>query len=183
MRISSRRLRLTVLCGTALASFAVLSSACMQYPDGTVATPPAGQQTDSSRLPQLLSQLQGAGAGIELLDGSQQQVLAAQDVQGKEAPPETATVAGEKTPGSTATPAGTPTRAGTPTKTPTPTRTPTQAPEGGNTPTPTATTTPTPTPTQTATPTATPTASPTATASPTPPSEGTGGGTGNPPTE
>lgn len=153
--------------------------------DGSVATPPPPGASDGSRLPQLLSQLQGAGAGIELLDGSQSQVLAAQDAQGKEAPSETATVAGDRTPGATSTPVpGTPTRAGTPTRTPTPPRTPTQSGEGGTTPTPTAT--PSPTATPTSTPTPTPTATPTATSTPvpTPPSEG-GGGTasGTPPTE
>ena len=35
--------------------------------------------SDASRLPSLLSQLQGAGAGIALLDGSQSEVLAAQE--------------------------------------------------------------------------------------------------------
>lgn len=163
------------------AVFAILSSACMTYPDGTVGTPAPPGQSDGSRLPQLLSQLQGAGAGIELLDGSQNQVLAAQDAQGKEVPTVTATVAGEKTPGPT-TPAGTPTRAGTPTKTPTPTRTPTPAPEGGTTPTPSPTASPTVAATLTSTPT--PTASVTSTASPTPPSEGgTPAPTGTPPTE
>ncbi len=180
MRIWFAPARHSLLTGAALVSFAVLGSACMTYPEGTVATPPAGEQSAGSRLPQLLSQLQGAGAGIELLDGSQQQVLAAQDAQGKGSPSETATVAGEKTPGVTSTP----TRAGTPTRTSTPTRTPTQSAEGGSTPVPTATptqaATATPTPTVTPTPTLVPTATPTSG----PPSEGTGGGTGGtPPTE
>ncbi|MEO8541587.1 MAG: hypothetical protein ABI577_17730, partial [bacterium] len=160
MRSRTQRTRVLMVGGGAIGVFALLSSACMQYPDGTVATPASGGQTEGSRLPQLLSQLQGAGAGIELLDGSQQQVLAAQDAQGKEAPSETATVAGEKTPGSTTTPAGTPTRAGTPTKTPTPTRTVTQAPEGGTTPTAVPSATATPSPTSTPTPTATSTSTP-----------------------
>lgn len=182
MRYQIRRSRLVPLLGVAVAAFAVLSSGCMTYPEGTVGTPVAPGQSDGSRLPQLLSQLQGAGAGIELLDGSQSEVLAAQDAQGKEASTATATVAGEKTPGTTTTPAGTPTRAGTPTKTPTPTRTPTQAPESGTTPTPTSTPTPTATPTSATT--QAPTATPTPTVNPNPPSEG-GSPTpaGNPPTE
>jgi hypothetical protein len=162
-------------------AFAVFSTGCMQYaPDGSVVTQEPPGQSDSSRLPSLLSQLQGAGAGIELLDGSASEVLAAQDAQGKEATTATATVAGEQTPGpaQTQVPQGTPTRAGTPARTPTPTRTPTQAPEDNDEPTatPTAAATATPTSTPTPTPTMTPTPVPTA------PSEGgTGGGT--PPTE
>lgn len=136
-------------------------------PDGSVATPPPSASSDGSRLPQLLSQLQGAGAGIELLDGSQSQVLAAQDAQGKDSPSETS-IAGDRTPGATSTSVpGTPTRSGTPT------RTPTQQAEGGSNPT----TTPTPGSTASATPgtTSTPTPTPTPTPSPTPlgpPSEG-----------
>ena len=52
-----------------------------------VATPnEPGTSNSTSRLPQLLSQLQGsAGGGLELLDGSQSQVLAAQAAGGKDA--------------------------------------------------------------------------------------------------
>ncbi|HML98641.1 MAG TPA: hypothetical protein PKD75_09195, partial [Tepidiformaceae bacterium] len=130
-----------------LAVLAMLSAGCMQYaPDGSVATPPPPGQSDSSRLPQLLSQLQGAsGAGVEVFDG-QNEVLAAQDapgqtptptpLAGKDAPSATSTVAGEKTPnpaGSTATPV--------PTATPTTTARPSNE---GQSPTPAPTTTPTP---------------------------------------
>jgi type II secretory pathway pseudopilin PulG len=183
MHFRFRRGRSLMLSGALIAAVSVLSAGCMQYaPDGTVATPPPSGESAGSRLPQLLSQLQGAGANVERLDGSQSQVLAAQDAQGKDAGSiPSATVAGEKTPGTTQTPAGTPTRATTPTRTPTPTR----APEGGTTVTPTptgsATAAPTDTPTPTPSPTATP--SPTPTSSPTPPSESGGGNHGTPPTE
>ena len=159
--------------------------------DGMVATPnQPGTSSSTSRLPQLLSQLQGsAGGGLELLDGSQSQVLAAQEAGGKDA---AATVTGSPTP-SIATPIGT-ARAGA-TATPRPeSATVTATPRPGNaTPTATATAianvTATATGTATATPTATakPSATPTATAVPTatpivtPPSEG--GGRGTPPSE
>lgn len=150
------------------AVLAVLSVGCMQYaPDGSVATPPPPGQSDSSRLPQLLSQLQGAsGAGVEVFDG-QNEVLAAQDapgqtptptpLAGKDAPSATSTVAGEKTPnpaGATATPGrtATPTATARPSSegqspTPTPTKTPTPPATATHTATPTPTLTPTPTPT------------------------------------
>ncbi len=178
MRLRARR---TILLATAsLSVVAMFSTGCMQYAaDGSVVTPAPPGDSASSRLPQLLSQLQSSGANIELLDGSQSQVLAAQDQQGKESPDATSTVAGESTQRATSTPVpGTPTRATTPTRTPTPTRTSTQTPEDNTTPS------PTPSPTATATPTSTPTPSPvpTSTPIPAPPSEGSPG-SGNPPTE
>lgn len=149
-----------------LGALAVLSAGCMQYaPDGSVATPVPPGQSDSSRLPQLLSQLQGAsGAGVEVFAG-QNEVLAAQDapgksptstpLAGKEAPGATSTVAGEKTPNpGAATP--------TPTRSPTPATTARPSSEGQSpTPVPTATPTPTSTPTPTATPSPTPSPTPT----------------------
>lgn len=152
----------------------LLATGCMQYaPDGTVATPGASSQS-SSRLPDLLSQLQGGGAGIEVLDGQQSEVLAAQDsptptpVPGKQAPSGTSTVAGAKTPN----PGGTPQPTSTLTRTPT--LAPTTAPGNeGYTATPAQTATPTPTATATPTPTLTPTPTPT----PTPILPGTEAGT------
>ena len=157
--------------------------------DGMVATPnQPGTSSSTSRLPQLLSQLQGsAGGGLELLDGSRSQVLAAQEAGGKDA---AATVTGSPTP-SIATPIGT-ARAGA-TATPRPeSATVTATPRPGNATatstantnvTATATGTATATPTATAKPSATPTATavPTATPIATPPSEG--GGRGTPPSE
>lgn len=162
----------------------LLGSACMVPPaDGSVVTPVAPGNEAPSRLPQLLSQLQNSsGAGLELFDGgSQSQVLAAQDAQGKTVPGATETVAGARTPSPTTTaPEGatsTPTpRPGTPTRTPSVTSTPTPP---AATATPSATTT-AGTPTATATATPTPTQTPTPT--PTLPSEGGGSG-GTPPTE
>jgi len=138
-------------------------TACLGYAaDGTVATPAAPGQTSPSRLPQLLSQLQGGSAGLELFDATpQSQVLAAQDAQGKSGDataPAGGTVAGAKTPGITPIaqqPPGTNTptpRPGTPTPTPGP-GTPTAQPTA----TPTATATSSPSPTPTPTPTGTPT--------------------------
>ena len=152
----------------------LLATGCMQYaPDGTVATPGASSQS-SSRLPDLLSQLQGGGAAIEVLDGQQSEVLAAQDsptptpVPGKQAPSGTSTVAGAKTPN----PGGTPQPTSTLTRTPT--LAPTTAPGNeGYTATPAQTATPTPTATATPTPTLTPTPTPT----PTPILPGTEAGT------
>ena len=147
--------------------------------DGMVATPnQPGTSSSTSRLPQLLSQLQGsAGGGLELLDGSQSQVLAAQEAGGKDA---AATVTGSPTP-SIATPIGT-ARAGA-TSTPRPeSATVTATPRPGAatataTPSATANATATATATVTATATATPTATaqPTATPIATPPPEGGGG--------
>ena len=177
MRMGMRQKRL-LPAAAALGALAFVSTGCMQYaPDGSVATPPPPGQTDSSRLPQLLSQLQGAGAGVEVFDGTQSDVLAAQDapsptpVPGKDAgPPATSTVAGERTP-NPASPTATPTR------TPTPTRTAAPGNEGE---------TSTPTPASTPTPTAPPTPTPTATPSPTPVLPQTEGGltpTATPPSE
>ena len=86
----------------AIATIAIAGSACLGYaPEGSVATPAAPGQNAASRLPELLSQLQGAGAGLELLDSPSNQVLAAQDQQGKFAdettPTVTATVTGTRT--------------------------------------------------------------------------------------
>lgn len=150
---------------------ALLGSACLGYPaEGTVGTPQAPGQDGASRLPSLLSQLQGAGAGLELFDATPaSQVLAAQDQQGKDLP------AAIPTPSATTTP--------TPTSipfVPSPTGTPTAPPGGSPTATPTTPPSPTATPSATATPTATPTQTPTPT--PTLPTEG-GGATPTPPTE
>ena len=154
---------------------------CLGYPaDGAVATPAAPGNTQPSRLPQLLSQLQAQnGAGLEVFDSGQNQVLAAQDASGKSytdpsatTPTPTATTAGGATPTSTATPRR---EASTPTPRP---GTATATPATSFTPTPTSTT-------STATPTATPTGTPTATPTPTPsgpPTEGSGSG-GTPPHE
>jgi len=161
--------------------FAVAASGCLQA-DGTLGAPGAPtQDTSASRLPTLLQQLQSnGGAGLEVFGGDQNQVLAAQDAQGKDAGSTatiaasvtvTSTVAGTKTAG-TATPRpeiSTPTpRSGT--ATPTPTSQATAAPAD----------TPTPTPAATSTPSATPTPSPTATPTPSgpPPEDG-----GDPPHE
>ena len=148
-------------------------TACLGYPaDGAVATPAAPGNTQPSRLPQLLSQLQAQnGAGLEVFDSGQSQVLAAQDASGKSYTDPTAT-----------TPTATPTTV-VGAATPTPTRTATQRPEastptprpGTATPTPSSTATPTSTTTATATPTGTPTPTPMPTPS-TPPTEGAGGG-------
>ncbi len=161
------------------------ATACLGAPlDGAVATPPPPGQSGASRLPSLLQQLQGSnGAGLELFDGNQNQVLAAQDTQGKSAtdpatPGVTQTVAGTRTVGTTT---ATPRPQGT-AQTPRP-ATPTTQPGGDTTPDPTAT--PTATAAATITPTPTPTAVPTneaATPTPTPagpPTESNG----NPPPE
>lgn len=170
------------------AGLAVSGSACMGYPmEGAVQTPAPPGSTGESRLPSLLSQLQGAGAGMEVFDGSQNEVLGAQDgddAQGTSVP---------NGPTATATPSGNKVHEDSP-PTPTPVNTvvgvntprPNPTPEG-NTP-PTATPTATPTQQQseaTPTPSPTPTSTPTPTATPTPnlpPSE-TGGGGGVPETE
>jgi hypothetical protein len=146
-------------------------TACLGYPaDGAVATPADPGNTQPSRLPQLLSQLQAQnGAGLEVFDSGQNQVLAAQDASGKSYTDPSAT---------TPTPTPTTVVGGT-----TPTRTATQRPEastptprpGTATPTPSSTATPTPTGTASATPTATLTPTPTPTPSG-PPTEGSGGG-------
>jgi hypothetical protein len=60
MRLGKRQQRL-LAAAAAFGAVAFASAGCMQYaPDGSVATPPPPGQTDSSRLPQLLSQRQGA---------------------------------------------------------------------------------------------------------------------------
>lgn len=173
--------------------FLLLSlTACMGYPaqplnqPGTAPTM-APHEAGESRLPSLLSQLQGGGAGLELFDGSQNEVLAAQDAQGKPGDEETGT-----TPDPDVSVPATPTPAGAvnnpapnpsvpppslgqtpPTPTPAPAQ-PTATPTAEPTEEPTATPTPTLTPTPTAVP---PTATPTPSA---PQSEGDAG---TPPTE
>jgi len=177
VRAITRRFRVRLVATTGLSLVAIASAGCLGYaPEGTVATPPPPSSDGStSRLPQLLSQLQGGGAGVEIFDGSQNEVLAAQDTQGKAAddtgtPAATATVAGASTPG----PTSTPTPGSLPLEQPTssPSATATAAPST----TPTATPTPSATPPPTAVPTPTPTPVPT-----TPPEGGSGGGL--PPTE
>lgn len=163
-------LRLAML----LPAVGLLASGCLGLqPDGTAATPAAPTQGASSRLPQLLQQLQGgSGAGLELFDAPANQVLAAQDQQGKFTDTVTPSATATATTSLTATPRATPTSiALNPGRTPTPTAT--ASPSSTFTPTPTST--PTGTVTPTATPTPTPTPTPTTPA--TPPSEGT------PPTE
>ncbi len=170
-----------------LALFAFSGTACMglQAAAGGVATPAAPAQGTTSRLPQLLQQLQKDTAGLELFDAPSSEVLAAQDQQGKLNPldptvtPTSVVVATTTAPTPTPTPNRGSTRAATTatalpaTPTPLSTATPTATTTATPTPTPTATSTPTPT----ATPSPTATATPTATASPTPRTEGT------PPTE
>jgi hypothetical protein len=174
LRIRSRAVGLALLPLAALGG-----TACLGYPaDGAVATPAAPGNTQPSRLPQLLSQLQAQnGAGLEVFDPAQSQVLAAQDAPGK-----------SYTDPAAVTPTATPTIAAT--STATATRTVTQRPEA-STPTPRpSTVTPTPSSTATATPTSTATATPTATQTPTPtptastaPTEGSSSGGGTPPHE
>jgi hypothetical protein len=161
MRMTRHRRAIRRAAAGLLGALAVLSTGCMQYaPDGSVATPAPPGQSDSSRLPQLLSQLQGAsGAGVEVFDG-QNEVLAAQDapgqsptptpLAGKDAPGATSTVAGEKTPNPGA-------ATTTPTRSPTPAATARPSSEGQS-----------PTPAPTATPTTAATPAPTAAPSPTP---------------
>lgn len=159
-----------------LAPLALVSAGCLGYPvEGAVGTPVPPGQDNQTRLPQLLQQLQGAGAGLELFDATpSSQVLAAQDEQGKGNASPAGTVAGTRTPTSiaqvpgattTTTPAG---GGSTPTATSIPTDTPGEPSDA----------TPTPTPTSTAT--TTPTASPTPTEAASPPTEG---GSLVPPTE
>jgi hypothetical protein len=173
-----RPLGVVVLVGCGL-----VFTGCLGYaPEGGVATPPPPSSDGStSRLPALLSQLQGGGAAVEVFDGSQNEVLAAQDEQGKAGddptatdPPATETVAGAATPGAqaTATPAPGSIGFAQPTATTTPAPSTTASPSA------------TPTPTPTSTPTAGPTATPTATPVPTIPSEGDPPSEGGlPPTE
>lgn len=181
MRAPLRTGRSRILALVALPLIVLGGSACLAAPTGTVNTPmdPNASGTSTSRLPTLLQQLQGSGgAGLEVFDGSQNQVLAAQDAQGKSVPAATQTIATGATASVTSTVAGTKT-ANTPTPRPEQ-ATPTPRP---GTPTATASGTPAATATATPTSTATPTPSPTPTPTPSgPPTEGGGGG-GTPPTE
>lgn len=163
---------------------------CMGYP----AQVPAGQDaaptmappesSGESRLPGLLSQLQAGSTGIELFDGSQNDVLAAQDAQDK-ADAATPTTTGTA-PSGTSTPTRTPVGSlplTQPTATPTPRNTPAATPSPS--PSTEAAPTATPTPIATSTPVPTPTATPIATveAGSTPPTEGGAAPTQAPPTE
>ena len=160
--------------GALLPALVLLTTACVGYPtEGLVGTPTAPGEDAQSRLPALLSQLQGGSAGLELFDGTPtSEVAAAQETASR-----TATPANNKIDSGTITP--TPTASGTVAGTRTP---------GNNNglplePTATATPTPataTPQPTETATLTPTETATPVPTESvvptppPTPPTEGGG---------
>ncbi len=131
-------------------------TACMGYPaqplnqPGTAPTM-APHEAGESRLPSLISQLQGGGAGLELFDGSQNEVLAAQDAQGKPGDEETGT---SPSPDPNVSVPATPTPAGSVNNpSPNPSNPTVPAPSLGQTP-------PTPTPAP-ADPTATPTAEPT----------------------
>lgn len=145
---------------------ALSGSACLGYSaEGAVSTPAPPGQDSPSRLPQLLQQLQAGGAGLELFDSPQNQVLAAQDAQGKgtdTTPAAGETVAGARTPGittvaqqppATNTPTPRPGTQPTPTRTPTPSASPSASPTASGTATTSSTSTPTPTPTPTGTPT------------------------------
>jgi len=171
----SRR-RYAALLGVPMVALAV--SACTGFPaEGFIATPTAPAPQGQSRLPQLLSQLQSGGAGLELFGDRTNEVAAARD---EATPTQTPFAKGSgpvntPTPSAT-TPTGTPSLAG-PTSTPTP-------PPGDGSPTPTTTASPAPTETATSTPTPEPTESPSpaptprpATPTPTIPTEAT------PPTE
>lgn len=183
MNLVLRFLPLRPLGAVLLAGFGLVSTGCLGYApeDGVATPPPPSSDGSTSRLPALLSQLQGGGAAVEIFDGSQNQVLAAQDEQGKAGdagtatdPVPTPTVAGAATPGAqaTATPAAGSIGFTQPTVTATPSASATPSPSA------------TPTPAATSTPTTGPTATPTNTPVPTipseadPPSEG-----GLPPTE
>lgn len=187
-RLLIRRARVVLLAGALPFVFA----GCMGYP----AQVPAGQDSaptmappessGESRLPGLLSQLQAGSTGIELFDGSQNDVLAAQDAQDK-ADGATPTTTGTA-PSGTSTPTPTRTPAGSlpltqPTATPTPRNTPAATPSPA--PSTEAAPTATPTPIATSTPVPTPTATPIATveAGSTPPTEGGAAPTQAPPTE
>ena len=173
MRSRSRRTTIRTAALAASGAFVLLSSACLGYPmEGAVATPPPPGSTGESRLPSLLSQLQGSGAGMEVFDGSQSEVLGAQDGEN----------AGVTVTPAPAQPTATPTPPGdkgssgpgpTPVQTVAGANTPNPSPGGSNEgPGPTATPTPSPTPGQaseaTPTPSPTPTNTPTPTATPTP---------------
>jgi len=168
-RLRFRRFAFAAAC---LPVLLIATTGCLANATGLIGTPGAPTETGSSRLPSLLQQLQASGgAGLEVFSTPENQVLAAQDSQGKGTGPTnfgtpittltptvTSTVAGASTAGPgnpTPTPrneiaTSTP-RPGTATPTPSATRTPSAT----STPSPTATAgTPTPTP---APPTATPT--------------------------
>ena len=168
-RLHSRRL---ALLAAGLPILLLVTTGCLANGTGLIGTPGAPTETGSSRLPSLLQQLQGSGgAGLEVFGTPQSQVLAAQDVEGKDtgptnfgtpittvspaATPAGSTVAGASTAGpATPTPAR-PNQLAPSTPTPHPsTATPTPSPVPSS-PTPTATpSSPTPTPIP---PTATPT--------------------------
>lgn len=165
--VMKRRLRLRLVAAMALfPALAVATSGCLGYPaDGLVATPTAPSEGAASRLPQLLSQLQGGSAGLELFDGTTNEVLGEQDgsvtpsVTAGSTATRTPTPSGQKEPGTGQTPLPSATYPATvvvyPTSLPldpgvTPTATPTPDP-----------TTPPATVEPTATPTATPTVAPT----------------------
>lgn len=185
-----RRLRLRLVAAVAIfPALAVAASGCLGYPaDGLIATPTAPSEGAASRLPQLLSQLQGGSAGLELFDGTTNEVLGEQD--GSVTPSVTAGT------GSTATHTPTPTGQKEPgaSQTPLPAATypatvvvyPTSLPLDPGT-TPTATPTPDPTaPPATVEPTATPTATETTAPTelpPTPTPTSTIPTEGGPPTE
>ena len=171
-----RLVALSLLMGPVLASAGCLGLAAT----GAVATPGAPTASAGSRLPSLLQQLQKNSAGLELFDGSANEVLAAVDEQGKFVADPTRTVTATAAP--SATPTRTPTSLGLANPT-TPAATQTATPAGTPTPTARATATPTATPGATNTPTPTPTASPTPTPRATPTSQPTPPHEGTPPTE
>ena len=159
--------------------------ACMGYPaqvppgQETAPTMAAPESSGESRLPGLLSQLQTGTTGLELFDGSQSDVLAAQDTQdkgdGAGGTPTVAVTATPRTqPTATRTPAGSLPLA-QPTATPTPAGTPSSSPS------PTTEAAPTVTPSPTVAPTSTPV--PTLAPGATPPTEGGASPTQAPPTE
>lgn len=170
-----------------LVPVALLSlTACMGYPaqplnqPGTAPTM-AAPEPGESRLPSLLSQLQTGGAGLELFDGSQNEVLAAQDAQGKPDDDELGTQTPQPSP-NTSLPNPTPTMSSPAQPTASIGFTPPTATPTAVQPTPE----PTPEPTVTPDPTATPTPSPTPvppTPTPTPSAPQSEGETGTPPTE
>ena len=180
----------------AASPFLLLSlTACMGYPAQPLTQPGTAptmgpHEAGESRLPSLLSQLQGGGAGLELFDGSQNEVLAAQDAQGKPGDEDAGT---SPSPAPNVSAPTTPTPAGSVNNpSPSPSNPTQPAPSLGQTPpTPIPAAVP-PTATPAAEPTAEPTATPTMTPTPTPtvvpptptpaapPAEGDGG---TPPTE
>ncbi len=196
MQFRMRKRRIRFALAVAGGAFVLSSSACMGYPmEGAVATPPPPGTTGESRLPSLLSQLQGAGAGMEVFDGTQNEVLGAQDGE----------AAGVTVTPAVSMPTATPTPPGDKGDTGNAVPTPVQTVAGANTPnpnpgtgsggrnegnptvaaTPPATPTP-PSPVSEASPTPSPTpttAPPTATPTPSLPPSETGSSGGLPPTE